>query len=510
MKTSTSIRCLFLSAMTLSLFIPPSAQTQPIGEFDGGSDIGQPKLGGAASYDAALDEYRVSGAGSNMWFSADEGHFVWKRIKGDFIALARAEFIGAGVEPHRKIGWLARASLEPDSPYADTAVHGQRLTSLQFRRAKGAVTQETKLDISNPDVIQLERRGDTFIFSAAHFGEPLISCEVSNLALGAELFVGLFVCSHNSNVLENAIFRDVRVTIPAKPDFVPYKDFIGSRLENLDTQTGRRQVLSASAQPFEAPNWTPDAAALIYNVSGRSEGWGALRRFDLTTKKSAPIDTGTANRANNDHVLSFDGKMLGLSHQSSAHGGQSVISTLPVEGGTPKLITALAPSYLHGWSPDAKFLVYTGGRNGQFNIFKVPSEGGDEVQLTNTKELNDGPEYSPDGRFIYFNSARTGKMQLWRMTPDGKNQEQITNDEFNNWFPHISPDGKQLAFISFMKDIPAGDHPYYKHVYLRLMPIEGGAPKVIAYLYGGQGTINVPSWAPDSRRLAFVSNTDMQ
>jgi Tol biopolymer transport system component len=202
--------------------------------------------------------------------------------------------------------------------------------------------------------------------------------------------------------------------------------------------------------------------------------------------------------------------MLGISHQSPAHGGQSVVSTLPVKGGTPKLITPASPSYLHGWSPDGKFVVYTAGRNGQFNIFKIPSKGGDEIQLTHTKELNDGPEYSPDGRFIYFNSARTGKMQLWRMTPNGEHQEQITDDEFNNWFPHISPDGKQITFISFMKDVPAGDHPYYKHVYLRLMPIQGGKPKVIAYLYGGQGTINVPSWAPDSRRLAFVSNTSME
>jgi hypothetical protein len=496
--------------MTLSQLMPHFSQAQSLGEFDGHSDIGAPKLSGSASYDAAAGEYRVSGAGSNMWFRGDQFHFVWKRVKGDFIALARAEFVGAGIEPHRKIGWMARTSLEPDSTYADTALHGQRLTSLQFRRTKGTVTEETNLPLSNPDVIQLERRGNTFIFSAAHFGEPFTSCQVSNLDLGEELYLGLFICAHNSNVLESAVFRDLRITIPAKPDFVPYHDFIGSRLEILDTQTGRREVLSVNSQPFEAPNWTPDGASLIYNVSGRAEGWGALRRFDLATKKSAIIETGSAKHANNDHVLSLDGKMLGISHQSTNHGGQSVVSTLPVEGGTPKLITPAAPSYLHGWSPDGKFLVYTGGRNGQFNIFKIPAEGGSEIQLTHTKELNDGPEYSPDGRFIYFNSARTGKMQLWRMTPDGQHQEQITDDEFNNWFPHISPDGKQIAFISFPKDIPAGDHPYYKHVYLRLMPIDGGTPKVIAYLYGGQGTINVPSWAPDNRRLAFVSNTSME
>ena len=129
---------------------------------------------------------------------------------------------------------------------------------------------------------------------------------------------------------------------------------------------------------------------------------------------------------------------------------------------------------------------------------------------------SDGPEFSPDGKYIYFNSTRgkdgvaTGSMQLWRMKPDGSEQEQVTNDEFNNWFPHISPDGKWIAFISFPKEVSPSDHPYYQRVYLRLMPLAGGEPKVIAYVYGGQGTINVPSWSPDSRMLAFVSNTDME
>jgi Tol biopolymer transport system component len=101
-------------------------------------------------------------------------------------------------------------------------------------------------------------------------------------------------------------------------------------------------------------------------------------------------------------------------------------------------------------------------------------------------------------------------MQIWRMRPDGSQPEQVTSDEYNNWFPHLSPDGRWIAFITFPKDVPPADHPYYKRVYLRLMPVAGGAPRVIAYLYGGQGTINVPSWAPDSRRLAFVSNSDLR
>jgi Tol biopolymer transport system component len=196
--------------------------------------------------------------------------------------------------------------------------------------------------------------------------------------------------------------------------------------------------------------------------------------------------------------------MLGISDQSS---GQSAVYVVPIQGGTPKRITPLTPSYLHGWSPDGKFLVYAGRRNGKFDIYKISSGGGAEIRLTESKGLNDGPEYTPDGKYIYFNSTRSGKMQLWRMQPDGSRPEQITNDEYNNWFPHISPDGKWIAFISFPGDIDPADHPYYKHVYLRLMAVDSGSQKVIAYVYGGQGTMNVPSWSPDSRKLAFVSNS---
>ncbi len=481
----------------------------PLGVFQAHADIGSPKLSGAATDNAATQEYRLTAGGTNVWFQHDEFHFAWRTMKGDFILQARTEFIGTGVDPHRKAGLMIRQGPDADAPYVDAVVHGDGLTSLQFRRQKGGLTEQIESPIKGADVIQLERRGSTYTFSAARYGDPFSAVKIADVPLGDEVHVGLFLSSHNADVIEQIVFRDVRVIRTAKPDFVPYRDYIGSQLELLDVRTGHRQMLYRSQQPFEAPNWTPDGAALIYNTSGTNpETRGRLHRFDLASRQSTLIDTGFAIRNNNDHVLSFDGKMLGISDQSTDQ-GQSTIFTLPATGGIPKRITPLTPSYLHSWSPDGKFLLYTGGRKGEFDIYKIPADGsGPEIRLTTAKGVDDGPEFTPDGKYIYFNSVRSGKMQIWRMTPDGKNQERVTHDDFNNWFPHISPDGKWIAMISYADEIEPSDHPYYKHTYLRLMPIEGGTPKVIAYVYGGQGTINVPSWSPDGTMIAFVSNSD--
>ena len=490
--------------------LPVLAQDSRVGEFEAHSDVGSPRIAGSAAYNAVSQDYTLTAAGQNMWAQRDEFHFAWKKMKGDFILQSRVELIGKGVDPHRKLGWIVRTSLDADSPYADAAVHGDGLTSLQYRRTRGAITEEVKSPLTGADVVQLERKGSTYIFSAARFGDPFKAVQVADLALGDDVYVGLFLCSHNPEVVEKAVFHDVRITRPARDSFVPYRDYIGSRLEVLDVASGRRSVLQTSAQPFEAPNWTRDGRALIYNSSGRAEGRGRLHRFDLATRQATLVDTGFATRSNNDHVLSFDGTMIGISDQSTGD-GKSAIFTVPVQGGTPRKVTSLSPSYLHGWSPDGKVLVYTGGRNDEFDIYAIPADGSaPETRLTDVKGLDDGPEFSPDGRSIYFNSTRSGTMQIWRMKPDGTEPVQLTDDEYNNWFPHVSPDGRWIALLSFDKDVRPSDHPYYKRVLLRLMPVEGGAAKVIAYIYGGQGTINVPSWSPDGTMLAFVSNTDME
>jgi Tol biopolymer transport system component len=283
---------------------------------------------------------------------------------------------------------------------------------------------------------------------------------------------------------------------------VPYKDYLGSRLELLDVRTGAREVIYATEAGIEAPNFTPDGKTLTFNSGGR------IYRLDLGTHKASAIDTGKCVRNNNDHVISPDGKWLGISCSTNEFEGQSVVYKVPIEGGAPIALTQQAPSYLHSWSPDGAAILFTGSRKGEFDIYRTGTDGkGEETKLTSGPALDDGAEYARDGRHIYFNSARTGKMQLWRMNFDGSEQQQLTHDAFNNWFPHLSPDQRTIVFLSYQPDMQPDQHPYYQHVYLRAMPASGGEPRVVAYLYGGQGTINVPSWSPDGRYVAFVSHT---
>ena len=493
-------------ALTFALFSDVVAAQSPVGIFDAQTHVGRERGSGSASYDSQRQSYRLAGSGENMWAERDDFHFVWKRMTGNFILSTRARFIGAGAEAHRKIGWTVRPSLESNSAHVTAALHGDGLMSLQFRRTPGAITEEAKSADSLPDadaVIQLERRDGVYVMSVARFGDTLVTQELADVSLPDTVYVGLFVCAHNDTIVERASFSNVRITTPAKPDLVAYRDYLGSNLEILDVATGNATIVHQYRGSFQAPNWTRDGKALIYAQEGR------LYRFDISSRSPEAINTGFATRNNNDHVLSFDGRMMAISNHAVEDSGASIVYTVRATGGTPKRVTAKGPSYLHGWSPDGRWLVYTGQRNEEFDVYKISVSGGDETRLTSTPGLDDGPEYTPDGKYIYFNSVRSGRMQIWRMRPDGSGQQQITNDGFNNWFPHISPDGRSIVYISFPPTVAADDHPFYKHVLLRLMPVGGGPSRVIAYVYGGQGTINVPSWSPDGKRLAFVSNSTM-
>jgi len=270
-----------------------------------------------------------------------------------------------------------------------------------------------------------------------------------------------------------------------------------STLEIISIATLERKIVSHQETHFEAPNWTPDGKTLIYNSEG------LLYKIPVEGGEPELIPTGFAKKINNDHGISPDGTQMVISDNTET--GKSMIYSMPIAGGEPKKITPLGPSYWHGWSPDGKTLAYCAERNSNYDIYTVPVEGGKENRLTSTQGLDDGPDYSPDGKYIYFNSERTGIMQIWRMKTDGSAQEQITTDLLNDWFAHPSPDGKWIVYITFDTDVPSGKHPANKEVQLRLMHLETKKITLLANLFGGQGTINVPSWSPDSKEIAFVS-----
>jgi Tol biopolymer transport system component len=272
-----------------------------------------------------------------------------------------------------------------------------------------------------------------------------------------------------------------------------------SILETVEVNTGVRTVLKKFDHVIEAPNWTCDGRYLVYNSSGR------LYTHELSTGKVQHIETGLAIDCNNDHVLSPDNTQIAVSH-FTYEDATSRIYILPFEGGSPVLVTEKGPSYLHGWSPDGQHLAYCAERNGQYDIYTIPVAGGPEAQLTNLPGLDDGPEYSPSGQHLWFNSVRSGLMQIWRMKVDGTDPVHMIKEGANCWFPHVSPDGQWVAYVAYDKDeVAPGDHPANKNVELRLMPATGGASRTIVKLFGGQGTMNVNSWSPDSRTLAFVS-----
>ena len=275
-----------------------------------------------------------------------------------------------------------------------------------------------------------------------------------------------------------------------------------SYLNIVDITSKKVETVLIENRHFEAPNWHQDGY-LLFNC------YGLLEKLDLKTKELSVLPTGNLSALNNDHGLSPDQNMLALSNfdkrGSSWDTMESALYVMPVAGGEPKKVSSDPICFWHGWSMDGKSLAYTGVQKDNLDIYTIPVNGGKAKRLTKTEGLDDGPEYSPDGKFIYFNSYRTGHMQLWRMGVDGSNPEQLTFDSYSNWFPHISPDNQWMVYISYIED-QKQQYLFGKKVKLRLMNLETREiTDLTSIFYGGQGTINLPSWSPDSKRVAFVS-----
>jgi hypothetical protein len=509
MKANTSLR---LPAVCCLVAICGAAS---LGPFESNTDVGAPPQKGKVEFDGAA-EYRVSGGGENMWASADAFHYVWKKMSGDVALTADVHFIGAGAVAHRKAALMIRQSLDANSAYADVALHGDGLTSLQYRRTSGATTEETQqaahADPSAPVRIRIERRGDRFFMLAGKPGEQLTTTGPASVTLHDPVYVGLAVCAHDANGIETAVFSNVSLqAIPAARTPPPsYR----SRIVIFDLRDKSIRTVYQADTVWEAPNWSPDGKYLLANSGGR------IYRIAVDGG-AAPeaVNIDSSLRLNNDHAPSPDGKMIAFS-ASSPTSRSSQVYLANADGSNAHQMVSTTPSYFHGWSPDGKYLAYVyqhpaaNGVPSNYDIFRIPAAGGPSEQLDSNPGYDDGPDYSPDGKWIYFNSDRSGSWDVWRIPADGagpndQKAEQVTSDEMEDWFPHPSPDSKWLLFLSFAKGT-ATHNDKLPGTQIRMMPMPGDRVaktpqiQVLTTFFGGQGTINVNSWSPDSTRFAYV------
>ena len=473
-------------------------------------DVGATPRAGSMEYDTDAGEYRLTGGGANVWGTQDAFQFAWTRLSGDFTLTADVRFIGSGTVPHRKAMLMARQDLTPGSVYADVALHGDGLTSLQYRLAPGAQTQEIRSTVNAPTRLRLERVGNRFTIHVGKPGEELVSSGPQTVELSDPVYVGMGVCSHDPNVLETAVFSNVR--LEQGPSLPRYR----SRITVYDLPTRSSKVVYQADAVIEAPNWSHDGKFLLVNTGGD------LYRLPLEVAgepKREKIDLGQDGyRCNNDKGFSWDGTMLAFSASSPSSRGSQVYLA-HADGTGAKLLTPASPSYFHGWSPDGRWLAFVGQREGKFELYRVAAAGGPEERLTSKGGYDDGPEYSPDGKWIYFNSNRTGHWDVWRIPAQGggpgdAKAEQVTHDELEDWFPHISPDGEWMLVFSFPKGT-AGHNDRLDGVALRLMRTPGKELKpakleLLTRFFGGQGTINVNSWSPDSKKFAYVVYEPLQ
>ncbi len=371
-----------------------------------------------------------------------------------------------GAQPD--IGWLYAGGEDPE---AFLWRNEARVCSLHYKDMK-AGTPAKEVPVGEGDLDLLA----SFQFARAHGIPQIVDMDVCTLK----------EIENASRALAGMTFRRERTS---------------SVLCSLEVDTGELRELHRFENVIEAPNWMQDGS-ILYNADGR------IYRYFPVGDRIEAVDTGDCVHCNNDHVPSPDNRQLAVSHFAGT-GRESNVYIVELASGKVRLVTEKSPSYLHGWSPDGKELAYcafrkTDGEN-CVDIYAISADGGEEIRLTDGVGYNDGPEYAPDGRFIWFNSTRSGLMQVWRMDREGENLVQMTWDDANNWFPHVSPDGKRVVYLTFGRDeLEPHEHLPNMRVSLSVMDSNGENPRKLLNFFGGQGSINVNSWAPDSRRVALV------
>jgi TolB protein len=494
------LACSLCVAATVALSVnAPGARAQAIGIFAGQSDVGSVTPPGTAQYDLNTGVYSITSAGANLWATTDGFHFVWKKAQGDLSLTADIDFpVKTGEHsPHRKAVLMFRQTLDADGAYVDVAQHGVGLTALQFRETKGGATGSIELNIDPPARVRLEKRGDVFTLFVSLHGEPLHAAGAAfKLHLDEPFYAGIGLSSHDVHAQEMATFTHLEFEQLAPPAATAPMT-LESSLEAIEVDSGRATIAFAGSGNAQAPNWSRDGSTLVYNQDGKIYSISA-------DGKGMPqaIDTGTATGCNGSHGFSPDGKWLAITCTTPGNPGNRVY-LIPAAGGAPRMVTANRDSYFHSWSPDGKTILFTRPDHGAGNIYSISVDGGAETALTTGTGISDDPDYTPDGAFIYFNTDRWGGMQIARMHADGSHVEQMTFDSFRNWTPHPSPDGKSVVFLSYGPEVTT--HASNKDIALRILSTSDGTTRVLTKLVGGNGSMNVPNWSPDSKRLAFVS-----
>ncbi len=403
-----------------------SAGYAQLGQFEESQDIGDPKVKGSASYDPASQTYTIKGGGANIWFNHDDFHFLFRKIKGDFILTANFELVGnEDGNNHRKTGWMIRESTEPDAVSINSCVHGDGLVVLQWRLMRGAYMRDPQEEIFFPKtyfgetIIQLSRIGKTITMRVAHPGEPLE--EMGSIVLpelNEEVLVGPYALAHDPDEedLQEVKVWNVRITKPVAADWHPnplvktisYDSIqMGSRLETIAVATGERKVLYTSKDAIENPYFSKNGNTIHFK---------------------------------NDN-----------------------------------------------------------------ETFEISVNGGDNVQKS--RETKEPQPVNSSKKYSFYSAGEEGTNQIWKKEKDGSGKIQMTYDLGHARFPQVSPDGKWIAYLSFPHDSDPKQAAANKMVNLKLLPVDGGGSKTIAYFYGGKGSFGNYAWSPDGKSIVFVSNT---
>jgi TolB protein len=497
-------RFLFLTIALLPVCAAGAQNTSPaatanLGIFEAQSDVGSVTPPGKLAYDAATRVYTLDSSGANLWVAKDDFHFVWKKVSGDLSLTADIQFPAtpAGASPHRKALLMFRQTLDSDAVYADAALHGNGETALQYRTARGDTTQDIEFNSGPPKTLRLEKRGDIVTLFISQHGEPLHQAGASiKLRLDEPFYAGLGVCAHNKDVVERATFANVELK-PLAPPPTSAKPVLFSSLQTIAIDPNARvsKVVLTEGNNIQAPNWTRDGKSLIFTRDGN------LWTIPLEGGDAKAINLDNVSGCTGSHGLSPDGKWLAATCVKGPQPGPRIY-IFPSAGGVPRMLTENPNSWFHSWSPDGKTIAFTRPNQGSLNVYVIPADGGPETALTTGTGISDDPDYSPDGKYIYFNSDRTGSMEIWRMRADGSQPEQVTFDGLNSWTPHPSPDGESIVILSYGKGVSG--HPANKDVTLRIVNAKDGKIRALVKIVGGNGTDNVPNWAPDGKHFAFV------